>query len=198
MIISATEVIPAAELLDRVDRLAAILPAERAQIAVQLRSPELSSSELFALGATLRERTRRVGALLLLNDRLDLARLLGADGIHLGRRSVSVAEARAFLGDGPLISVACHAPIEVASAATAGADLVTLSPIFASPGKSSPIGLGALREASELAPGVPILALGGVVATNAAACRGAGAHGVAAIRADPSSLLAALSSGRSG
>lgn len=198
MLISATEVIPAAELLDRVDRLATLSPAQRAEVAVQLRSPELSSSELHELGAALRERTRRVGALLLLNDRLDLARLLGADGIHLGRRSVSVADARAFLGDNILVSVACHAPVEAADAARAGADLVTLSPIFASPGKSSPIGLGALREASALAPALPILALGGVAATNAAACREAGAHGVAAIRADPSSLLAALSSGRSG
>ncbi|MBN4059248.1 thiamine phosphate synthase [Endomicrobium sp. AH-315-J14] len=76
---------------------------------VQLRSPKLNSRELLSLGKRLREATRAVGARLLINDRLDLALLLDADGVHLGPHSVGQAEARRLLGNDALITTTtCH------------------------------------------------------------------------------------------
>jgi thiamine-phosphate pyrophosphorylase len=188
--ITAADVLPEAALRARLAAIAALPPEARRAYAVQLRDPGLPALELLRLGRFLRETTRAMGAALWINDRLDLALALGADGVHLGRRSVGVADARALLVPGTWISVACHAAAEVAEAAALGADLAILSPIFPSPGKGPPLGVAALREAREAAPtGFPIVALGGVDAGNAAACFAAGATAAAAIRADLGRLL---------
>jgi thiamine-phosphate pyrophosphorylase len=193
--VTATDVVPEAALFARL-RAAEGLPAvARGRLAVQLRDPELSGGELFRLGRRLREETARLGASLVVNDRLDLALALGADGVHLGRRSVRPQEARALLGAEGWISVSCHAAGEVVDAAE-GADAVLLSPIFASPGKGTPLGPGALAEARRAldAAGLgatALLALGGIDAEGAAACFRAGAEGVALIRADLGASLAA-------
>lgn len=203
--ISALDVVPEGSLFDRV-RAAGDLPASiRARVAVQLRDPELSGSALLDLGRRLRAATRRAGVALVVNDRLDLALTLGAEGVHLGRRSVSVADARALLGPSIWISVSCHAPSEVPLAAASGADAALLSPIFASPGKGAPLGLEALSSAREVVvglsarerrdplPSLPLIALGGVDEMNTSACFQAGAAGVAAIRADlTQSLISTL------
>jgi thiamine-phosphate pyrophosphorylase len=182
--ITSATVLPEPELFARV-RAVASVPG----FAVQLRDPELPARALLALGA----RLRAAGARLLVNDRLDLALALRAEGVHLGRRSVSVADARALLGPHAWICVACHDRDDALRAAGEGADAVTLSPIFASPGKGRPLGLAALAAlAAALPPRVRILALGGVDERNAAACIAAGAHGVALIRADPRAVLDAF------
>ncbi|MFT3764062.1 MAG: thiamine phosphate synthase [Minicystis sp.] len=192
--ITAASVLPERALFARVAALASLPEAARRAHAVQLRDPELPTRALLALGARLRAATRAVGAALVVNDRLDLALALGADGAHLGRRSVSVADARAILGPATWISVACHAVAEVVRAAEEGADAAVLSPIFPSPGKGPPLGVTALREAREALAArgieVQVLALGGVEEGNAAACFAAGADGVAAIRADLGGVLA--------
>jgi thiamine-phosphate pyrophosphorylase len=191
VLVTATSVVPEQELHARLMRLARLDAAMRARVAVQLRDPELPSRELLALGARLRERTRALGVGLVVNDRLDLALAVEADGVHLGRRSVAIEDARALLGPrrpDVWISVSCHSVAEVDEAARLGADAVLLSPIFASPGKGSPLGLGALREARARLDGherrPSLVALGGVDDANVAACFEAGADGVAAIRAD--------------
>lgn len=195
-LITATSAVPEPDLLARLAGLAALPPEVRARVAVQLRDPELPPRALLALGRRLREATAAMGAALLVNDRLDLALLLGADGVHLGRRSVALADARALLGDAVFVSVACHDLADVDRAAAAGADAVVLSPIFASPAKGPPLGPGALRAARARLDQIPrpaaLLALGGVDAGTAPACLAAGADGVAAIRADPAAVLAAL------
>lgn len=191
--------VPEPVVLERLSVLAALPPEARARAAVQLRDPELSGRELYALGRRLRDATAALGASLVVNDRLDLALLLGADGVHLGRRSVGVADARALLGAGVFVSVACHGVDEVLRAADAGADAAVLSPIFATPGKGPPLGLEALREArarlARASRSIAIIALGGVDATSAPACLAAGADGVAAIRADLRGVLPTLLAG---
>ena len=193
--ITAAAVLPEAELLARLGALGRLPEAARRGLAVQLRDPELSGRALFLLGTRLRAVTRALGASLVINDRLDLALSLEADGVHLGRRSVSVADARALL-PAAWISVACHAVDDVVRAAGEGADAAVLSPIFASPGKGAPLGVAALAEARAAlsARGLPaqLLALGGVDAESAGACFTAGADGVASIRADLGGLLDAL------
>ncbi|WP_437594516.1 thiamine phosphate synthase [Sorangium sp. So ce1000] len=191
--------VPEPVLLARLSAFGALPREARARVAVQLRDPELSGAALHALGRRLRDATAALGASFLVNDRLDLALLLGADGVHLGRRSVAVADARALLGAGAFVSVACHGVDDVLRAAEAGADAAVLSPIFATPGKGPPLGLEALREArarlDAASRGVALVALGGVDAASAPACLAAGADGVAAIRADFGGALPAPRAG---
>lgn len=166
------------------------------RFAVQLRSPELDGRALYELGRELRRRTRDAGCALWVNDRIDLAMVLEADGVHLGRHSIDVADARALLGafrppgNQVWVSVSAHDLDDVAAAAEHGASAVVLAPIFASPGKAAPLGPGILGEARRRLPsGVSLIALGGIDADNAEICFAAGADGVAAIRADLTPLL---------
>jgi thiamine-phosphate pyrophosphorylase len=190
--ITAASVLPEPALFARLDRVAALPEAARRALAVQLRDPEMDGHARLQLGRALRDRTRAIGAALVVNDRLDLALALGADGVHLGGRSVSVADARSLL-PAAWISVACHSIAEVVRAAGEGADAALLSPIFASPGKGAPIGVAALATArAEIAArglAIQLVALGGIDAESAGACFAAGASAVAAIRADLSTLL---------
>ncbi|AKT40297.1 thiamine phosphate synthase [Chondromyces crocatus] len=223
--ITATSVVPEVELVTRLRALGGWSEAWRARVAVQLRDPELSAAALLAMGRRLRAITAELGMALLVNDRLDVAQLLGAEGVHLGRRSVGVEEARRFLGGSAWISVACHDLDDIWRALVEGADAVTLSPVFASPGKGVPLGLevlGVARSTIEQGPVSPdglnglggldstqahgqqrprtvaLIALGGIEARNAASCLAAGADGVAAIREAPARLLAALAEGEVG
>ena len=184
-------VLPEAELRARLDALASLPEAARRGYAVQLRDPELPARALLALGAPAPGGDARPGGGARgVNDRLDLAIALGADGVHLGRRSVSVADARALLPPGTWISVACHAVGDVVRAAGEGADAALLSPIFASPGKGPPLGVEAIREARDaVGEDILLVALGGVREESAGACFAAGAGAVAGIRADLGRVL---------
>ncbi|HVV94259.1 MAG TPA: thiamine phosphate synthase [Hyphomicrobiales bacterium] len=122
---------------------------------------------------------RAAGARLSVGGDVDLARLVGADGVHVATLN-DVVDARTRLGPGALVGFSAHAVDELGPARTAGADYATLSPIFPSaskPGYGPALGLAALAAA--VPAGLPVYALGGVGAANAAACLGAGAAGVA-------------------
>lgn len=162
---------------------AALVAAPRGSVLVQLRDKHRSSREVFALGARLRPLCKERGASFVVNDRLDVALALEADGIHLGKASVAIEDARKLLGASALISVAAHSMDDLERAASEGAHLAFLSPIFATPGKGAVLGLDALKRARAILPSFPIYALGGIDIDNAASCMRAGASGVAAIRA---------------
>ena len=185
--------LPEEALFDRLRGAARLGLSEGACLSVQLRDPGLPVRELVRMGSALRALTREMGATLVVNDRVDLALLVEADGVHLGRRSMSVADARSLLGAGAWISTSAHAVEDVIAAARAGANAALLSPIFSSPGKGAPLGTAALRRAREALAreglALHLLALGGVTLENVAACLAAGADGVAAIRADLTPLL---------
>lgn len=192
-IVTELAVVGESEVLARVG-CAAGLPLEaRGRLSVQLRDPEIPVRALRRFGAALRQATRAIGARLIVNDRVDLALLLEADGVHLGRRSMAVGEARSLLGAGAWISTSAHGIEDVVAAARAGADAALLSPIFASPGKGPPLGPEALGEArgALMREGLSLVvfALGGVTSRNAALCFAAGADGVAAIRGDVEATL---------
>jgi thiamine-phosphate pyrophosphorylase len=183
-------------LLERLDRLAAA--ARPGTVMLQLRDRQLSDRGRIALGRRLCEVARRHGQLFAVNDRSDLARLLGADALHLGEASIVPSEARRIVGD-LWLSRACHDP---RSASPEGADAILLSPILA-PRKGRPaLGLQALGIARRAAgPDVRLYALGGIDAEAAGRCILAGADGVAVIGAalepdDPLPLLDALGIGR--
>lgn len=187
-IITDTSTVPETALLDRIARVSRLPAAARARLTVQLRDPEMPFRELYRLGEALRQATSDIGARLVVNDRVDLALILGADGVHLGRRSMRVADARRLLGEGAWISTSAHAIEDVVAAARDGANAALLSPVFASPGKGAPLGVTALSEARKAlsAEGLylHLFALGGVNEENAGTCLSAGAEGLAAIRAD--------------
>jgi len=150
--------------------------------AVQLRDKDLSGRALLDLAERLRALTARTGALLLVNDRVDVAVAVGADGVHLGGGSMPVEVVRRMLPPRALIGVSTHAPAELAATA---ADFAVFGPVYATPSKAvfgPPQGVAALREATAAAR-VPVLAIGGVTAERVKEIRGAGAAGVAVIRA---------------
>ncbi len=129
-------------------------------------------------------KARANGLLVLASRRLDVARALELDGVHLGAESVTVAEARAFLGPRACLGYSAHDADEARRAADAGADYVTLSPIFATDSHPDrePRGCDWLAAAAAALP-VPVLALGGVTAARVGAVRAAGAWGVVAVSA---------------
>lgn len=186
------------ELLVRAERLAAA--ARPGTVALVLRDKQLAYPERHALGVALAAVARLHGQQLWVADRLDLALVLGAEGVHLGELSVEPAEARAFAERRGLpwrLSVACH---DVDRLPLPAADAVLLSPVGA-PRKGRPaLGLDGLTAAVRRAGTQPLFALGGVDAELAAACLDVGAAGVAAIGAafaeEPTALLRALAIGR--
>jgi thiamine-phosphate pyrophosphorylase len=155
---------------------------------VQLREKDLGQRELTDLAAAMIAAMGNSGSRprLLVNagaaGAAEAARATGAAGIHLpGRWHAEQVGTARIAG---VVSVGCHSVGEVAVARTAGADLALLSPIFrtASHPEARPLGVEALTEAARTAGKMPVFALGGVNAENAAACTAAGAAGVAGIR----------------
>ncbi|MBI5576557.1 MAG: thiamine phosphate synthase [Deltaproteobacteria bacterium] len=151
--------------------------------AVQLREKDLPGKELFRLAEKLRASTARYGAKLLVNDRADVAKSVGADGVHLGVFSITPREARSLLGKESLIGCSAHSLEELRGAEEEGADFATFGPVYATPSKAAfgrPLGVAALAEACGKAR-IPVFALGGVAAHNAAEVARAGCFGIALI-----------------
>jgi len=167
--------------------------------AVQLREKDLSAAAQLPLARQLRDLTRRYGARLLVNDRVDLALAVGADGVHLGGHSLPVELVRQLVGPRLLIGVSTHNDTEIARAAADGADFVTFGPVYATPSKTMfgpPQGLRALAEACRCSA-LPVFALGGITPARVAEVRSAGAAGIALIAAilaspDPRAAAAEL------
>ncbi|MGH9393099.1 MAG: thiamine phosphate synthase [Terriglobales bacterium] len=148
---------------------------------IQIRAKALAPAPLLAFCRADRAACRATGALMLLNDRLDLALAAGLDGVHLPAAGLPAAAVRARVGGDFLIGRSCHTLAEVAD--SEGADFLFFGPVFFTPSKAGwgpPLGLEALRHAA--ASPIPVFALGGVNSDNANACLAAGAAGLAAIR----------------
>ncbi|MCJ2088319.1 thiamine phosphate synthase [Methylobacterium sp. E-005] len=167
---------------------------------IWFRDRDLEPEARRRLGEVVADRVRGAGGFLTVGGDVALARMLGADGVHLGGGSgpQAIAAARAALGPGALIGVSAHTPQEVAQAAAAGADYATLSPIFPTASKPGygpalgPEGIVAARRA-----GLPVVALGGVGPDSIAQCRMAGAAAVAIMgtlmrASDPATATEAL------
>lgn len=162
----------------------------RGRLLVQLRDKAAEPRRLADGARALRAVTRRVGAPLVVNaatpEALRIAIDSGADGAHVPCRAL--AAARGVLGARAWISVPAHSDDDVERALGEGATAALVSPIWSTPGKGPPRGVGALASARALAGrALRVYALGGVDASRVDACAEAGADGVAVIRA----LLAA-------
>src|SRR5581483_4253186 len=132
----------------------------------------------------LREAQERWGAWLVVNDRIDLALAAGARGVQLTSRSIDVRDARRIAPAPTLaLGASVHSPEEAAAAAAGGASWVVTGHVFATPSHPDTPGRG-VELVRRIAPaaGIPCIAIGGIRPEHVAALRGAGAHGVAAIR----------------
>jgi len=151
---------------------------------VQLREKSLSASVLYKLTVRAVALTRDTNTKLLVNDRADIAKAAGADGVHLTSASLRASTIRKTFGENLLVGVSTHSLLEASVARDDGADFAVFGPIFETASKQSygePLGWHQLTNVvRELQP-FPIVALGGVSLENANDCLEAGAAGVAGI-----------------
>lgn len=159
--------------------------AVAAQVSlIQLREKSLSARVLYELTGSALAITRGSSTRMLVNDRFDIARAAGADGVHLTERSLPVSIVRAACGEELLIGVSTHSLETAQSAAKAGADFIVFGPVFETESKRAfgpPQGLEKLREVANALAGFPVLAIGGINVENANECFAAGASGIAGI-----------------
>jgi thiamine-phosphate pyrophosphorylase len=166
---------------------------------VQIREKDLTAGEL----ASLTRQALRIAAKssaecsssirVVVNDRLDVAIAERAGGVHLGEKSLPVAEAKrlvqssslqGFASDNFLFGVSCHSLEAARAAESSGANYIFFGPVFATPSKAAfgaPQGLDRLAQVCR-AVAIPVIAIGGITLENAASCLGSGAAGLAAIR----------------
>lgn len=184
-------------LVDQVEAALAGVGKAGPAVAVHLRAKAWQTATLLRVGKALRASTRRAGARLLVNTRVDVAERLDADGVHLpaaaGTRQGTAVQAtttqaaavqavRGRLGPTCLVGVSCHSRDDLVRAAAAGADYAFLSPVFAVVGKAPALGVAGFGALAANSP-LPTMALGGVGPDHVGALRAAGATGVACIRA---------------
>jgi thiamine-phosphate pyrophosphorylase len=170
---------------------------------VQLREKDMAPFELLRLARRLR-RVTQGRALLIVNDRVDVALLAGADGVQLGETALDVSDVRQLVGPDMLIGRSVHSEVGAVDAECQGADFLVLGTVFetASHPDGRVGGLDLVREVTN-SVGIPVLGIGGITKANAASVMEAGASGAAVITAitmadDPKSAASDLSAAISG
>lgn len=151
--------------------------------AVQLREKDLGTRELLPMAYRLREITNAYTAKLFINDRLDIALAVKADGVHLGQKSMPAHAVKKVVQDKLLIGVSTHNLNEAIEAERGGADFITLGPLYETSSKlkyGAPIGVDALRKVKPNVT-IPVLGIGGITLDTVREVMDAGADGVALI-----------------
>ena len=151
----------------------------------QIREKNLPVRVLYELVSRAAEITRGTATRLLVNDRFDVARAAGADGVHLTETSLPSRVVRELCGEEFVIGVSTHSLESARAARDGGADFVVFGPVFETESKRAygpPQGLEKLREVAAELQGFPVLAIGGITLENAPECFAVGASGVAAIK----------------
>ncbi len=153
--------------------------------AIQLREKDLPVRELLSLAREIRAITNEFTAKLFINDRVDVAVAVEADGVHLGHQSMPPEAVRKIAGKRLLIGVSTHSVDEARAAEKGGADFITFGPVFATPSKlqyGAPAGMGALKMVKQQTT-IPVFGLGGIKPENLREVMNAGADGIAMISA---------------
>lgn len=151
----------------------------------QIREKSLTARVVYELTREAAEITRNSRTRLLVNDRSDIARVAGADGVQLTTRSLPAQVVRDLYGLEFLIGVSTHSLREAEAARKAGADFVVFGPVFETDSKrgfGEPQGLDKLLAVTRALDEFPVVAIGGITLENVGDCFAAGARGVAAIR----------------
>ncbi len=148
--------------------------------AIQLREKTISDSEFILLAEEVRDITTRKGSLLIINDRVHVAREINADGVHLGQQDMSISEARDIIGNEKIIGVSTHSVIQARQAQKDGADYIAIGPIYPTRTKDyePSIGVEIIQEISG-AVNIPFIAIGAITLENLDEVLQAGASRVA-------------------
>ncbi|ODS56080.1 MAG: thiamine-phosphate diphosphorylase [Acidobacteria bacterium SCN 69-37] len=151
---------------------------------VQLRAKSLDAADLLALADQCSQATRAAGARLIVNDRVDVAVLSGADGVHVGQDDLPPAAVRRLLPAPALVGWSTHTPAQLEAAAAMPIDYVAIGPVFETRSKAQPdpvVGLEGVRQAVALAAGRPVVAIGGITLDRVSDVLAAGASSMAVI-----------------
>jgi thiamine-phosphate pyrophosphorylase len=153
---------------------------------VQLREKHLSPREFYVEAEAALRVARACGLRLIINDRVDIALALHADGVHLGQDDLSPLAARSLLGQESIIGFSTHNLAQARAASRLPVDYIAIGPIFATSSKDNPdplVGLEGLARAREAVGQLPLVAIGGISDLNAQDVLRAGADSVAVIGA---------------
>lgn len=169
---------------------------------VQLREKSASTRQFLAQALALKTVLRGTGVPLIINDRVDIALAMDADGVHVGQGDLPLAHVRRLLPPGKIIGLSITNAAQISAADAAIADYLGLGPIFAQTTKSDaarPLGIDGFAALRALAPhGVPCMAIGGIKAEHAGALRAAGAVGLAVVSAIMGAMDAEVAAGALG
>jgi thiamine-phosphate pyrophosphorylase len=165
----------------------------------QLRMKTPETRRLYETAAVVCPLVQKGGGTFIVNDRVDVAAAVGADGVHLGQEDLPLADARKILGPDRLIGISTHTLAQALEAEAGGADYIGFGPVFPTTTKKSPdpvVGVAGLREVRARVK-IPIVAIGGITPKNAAEVRAAGAECCAVVSAvlsapDPGKAIAEL------
>lgn len=151
---------------------------------IQLREKNRPAKEIIELGYKIRELASSFNALFIVNDRIDIAKIVKADGVHLGQDDLSLSAAREILGEEAIVGISTHAPDDAISAMKDGADYIGVGPVFKTPTKPGriPVGLEYVKWAKENV-NIPFFAIGSIEPDNIDEVIKAGASRVAVVRA---------------
>jgi thiamine-phosphate pyrophosphorylase len=152
---------------------------------VQLREKTCSTREFITQALSIKDHLKRHNVPLIINDRVDIARAVNADGVHLGQSDMPIEMAKAILKDSMIIGISAESLEDAVQAEKDGADYIGVSPIYATPSKTdaaSPLGLEGLREIRKSVK-IPLVGIGGLNRENAGEVINNGADGVAVVSA---------------
>ncbi len=161
---------------------------------IQLRDKHAASRDLYPQAEAALQIARKHDVRLIINDRVDVALALGADGVHLGQTDMPVEAARRLLGERVIVGISTHNLEQAKLAANMPVDYVAFGPIFKTSTKENPdpiAGLEALRGVRTIVGSLPVVAIGGITLANAEEAWKAGADAVSSIAAlvsDPSRI----------
>ena len=172
--------------LDRDDEaLARTLVSSGARI-LQVRLKPADAADIVRVARMARRVCSEANVALVVNDRIDIALTVGADGVHLGQTDISIADARMLVGDRLAIGISTHDLDQVTRAVEHQPAYIAYGPIFATTTKQNPDpvqGLAALRDAVQAAGDIPVVAIGGITPAHASAIYATGAAAICAISA---------------
>ena len=153
---------------------------------LQIRAKEAPGAWLLEIASAIVARAHGAGAVVIVNDRADIARLCGADGVHLGQEDLTPSAARAIVGDDAAIGLSTHTPEQLDAARLEPVSYLAIGPVFTTRTKATPysgIGLARVADAAAVAraAAMPLVAIGGITLETAADVMHAGASSVAVI-----------------
>lgn len=148
--------------------------------AIQLREKTISDSEFKSLAIEVRDSAAKKGTLFIVNDRVNIARELNADGVHLGQQDMNVSDARDIIGNEKIIGVSTHNIVQARKAQKEGADYIAIGPVYPSSTKDyePPVGLKVVQEILKEI-NIPVFAIGAITLENLDEVLKAGASRVA-------------------